>query len=148
MRINENTTIMSDTLNLVLVPYRTEHVPTYHEWMKDEFLQKMTASEPLTLEEEYEMCESWRTDESKCTFIVLSQDMADNRHGPLCEIAGMIGDVNLYLNDLDNAQNAEIEVMIAEPSARRKGFGKCATHMMMRYGNGLDETVDCKGFQD
>lgn len=40
-----------ETPNLVLVPYDIGHVPKYHEWMSREELQKLTASEPLTLNE-------------------------------------------------------------------------------------------------
>jgi hypothetical protein len=44
-------------------------VPKYHEWMKSPFLQEMTASEPLTLEEEYEMQTSWHEDEESTNMI-------------------------------------------------------------------------------
>ncbi|PVH78209.1 hypothetical protein DL98DRAFT_656276 [Cadophora sp. DSE1049] len=57
------------TSSILLVPYEASHVPTYHEWMKDEQIQAETASEPLTLEEEYAMQLSWRTDADKLTFI-------------------------------------------------------------------------------
>ncbi len=33
------------------MPYIPGHVPKYHEWMKTDELQELTASEPLTLDE-------------------------------------------------------------------------------------------------
>jgi RimJ/RimL family protein N-acetyltransferase len=84
----------------------------------------MTASEPLTLEEEYEMQISWRNDNDKCTFIVLKDEQ-------------MIGDVNLFIHPYDNQEGVktgEIEVMIAEKESRGKGHGKSAVIMMLHYG--------------
>lgn len=37
--------------------------------MKDPELLKLTASEPLTLDQEYEMQETWRNDEDSKSFI-------------------------------------------------------------------------------
>jgi hypothetical protein len=47
---------------VVLVPYMRDHVPRYHQWMQDPALLLATGSEPLTLEQEYEMHLSWTTD--------------------------------------------------------------------------------------
>ncbi|KKZ60953.1 hypothetical protein EMCG_04376 [[Emmonsia] crescens] len=55
---------------VLLVPYSKHHVPQYNEWMKDPEIQQATASEPLTLEEEYAMQTTWRTDADKLTYIV------------------------------------------------------------------------------
>ena len=57
----------------ILVPYRPEHVLQYHTWMTDSALLEATASEPLSLEEEYDMQQSWYRDNTKCTFIILSR---------------------------------------------------------------------------
>ena len=66
MRINENTCLIGK--KVVLVPYKPEHVTLYHEWMQDPFLLEMTASERLTLEEEYENQNSWHVDEHSNRF--------------------------------------------------------------------------------
>ncbi len=46
----------------------------------------------------------------------------------------MAGDVNLFFNDEDDTTNCEIEIMIAEPTYRRKGFAREALRLMMAYG--------------
>ncbi|XP_026172053.1 alpha/beta-tubulin-N-acetyltransferase 9 [Mastacembelus armatus] len=130
MKINENTLL--DGHKVVLVPYNAEHVPRYHEWMKSPELQQLTASEPLTLEQEYDMQRSWREESDKCTFIILDkQQWADTS---VEEEQCMVGDVNLFLTDPTDLSLAELEVMIAEPSYRGKGIGKEVTRMMMCYG--------------
>ncbi|EOX93426.1 Acyl-CoA N-acyltransferases superfamily protein isoform 3 [Theobroma cacao] len=95
---------------VIMVPYMEAHVPKYHVWMQDPALLQATGSEPLSLQEEYDMQLSWNED-------------------PLT----MVGDVNIYMNDLDDPQLAEIEIMIAEPKSRGKGLGKESVLMMMAY---------------
>ena len=128
MRINEDTQISYQGKDVVLVPYKDAHVVVYHEWMTRPDLLKLTCSEPLTLAEEYENMESWRTDEGKLTFIILDRG---REHA-------MAGDVNLYLlpdNDEETASEkaAEIEVMIAETKSRRRGLALHALKMLMAY---------------
>ncbi|XP_007886684.1 N-acetyltransferase 9 [Callorhinchus milii] len=130
MRLNRDTVLLGE--RAALVPYSAEHVPRYHEWMKSEELQKLTASEPLTLQQEYEMQRSWREDADKCTFIIL--DRMKRANDSSTEEDCMVGDVNLFLTDPEDPTVAEIEIMIAEPSYRGKGFGKEVTMMMMHYG--------------
>lgn len=61
MRANANLTLRGAACTLV--PYRAEHVPVYHEWMQDPAMLEATASEPLSIEEEYEMQKDWARDE-------------------------------------------------------------------------------------
>ncbi|XP_077233178.1 uncharacterized protein LOC143875498 [Tasmannia lanceolata] len=56
---------------VILVPYMKEHVPKYHQWMQDPAWLEATGSEPLTLDQEYELQLSWTQDPYKQMFIVL-----------------------------------------------------------------------------
>ncbi|MCL7051807.1 hypothetical protein MKW94_005295 [Papaver nudicaule] len=119
---------------VILVPYMKEHVQRYHEWMQDPDLLQATGSEPLTLEQEYDMHLSWTHDTKKHTFIILDKQalIGNFVHGEP-HVEAMVGDVNIYMNDLDDPQMAEIEIMIAEPKSRGKGLGKEAVLMMMAF---------------
>jgi len=61
MKINQGTIVVGS--KVALVPYAKAHVPRYHEWMASPELLELTASEPLSIEEEYEMQASWAKDE-------------------------------------------------------------------------------------
>ncbi|XP_001358261.3 N-acetyltransferase 9-like protein [Drosophila pseudoobscura] len=130
MRLNEKTKLLGK--KVVLVPYEARHVPKYHDWMSNETLRDLTASEELTLSEEYLMQLSWRQDTDKLTFIVLAADIYARDND---EIAAMVGDTNLFLrHEPDTNQKvAEAEIMIAEPQARGKGYGREAMLLMMKY---------------
>ncbi|XP_050504747.1 N-acetyltransferase 9-like protein isoform X2 [Diabrotica virgifera virgifera] len=110
MLINKDTTIQCQ--RVILIPYRKEHVLKYHLWMKSENLQHLTGSEPLTLEEEYEMQKSWLMDENN----------------------SMIGDTNLFFANADDRICAEAEIMIAEEWARGRKCGWEAMLLMFMYG--------------
>ncbi|KAL8242559.1 hypothetical protein R6Q59_012861 [Mikania micrantha] len=119
---------------VILVPYMKQHVLNYHQWMQDPYLLQATGSDPLTLEEEYQMQLSWTQDPLKCTFIILDKDLIPGKfnHGdPYVE--AMVGDVNIYMNDLEDTQLAEIEIMIAEPKSRGKGIGMESVLMMLVF---------------
>ncbi len=129
MRLNARTCVRTE--RLLLVPYEPHHVPRYHAWMLSEELRALTASELLTLEEEYAMQRSWREDQDKLTFILLDRDLFEAAQGPKQdrEVASMVGDVNLFLQE----SCAELEIMLAEPSARGRGLGREAALAMMAF---------------
>lgn len=140
MRLNEHTKLLGQ--RVILVPYEARHVPKYHEWMSNAALRDLTASEELTLNEEYEMQRSWRQDDDKLTFIVLCAETYARTND---EIEAMVGDTNLFLRtDEDEEEEkqaegtsqqiiAEAEIMIASPEARGKGFGREAMLLMLKY---------------
>lgn len=117
--------------NVILVPYQEKHVKRYHGWMKSTELQHLTGSEPLTLEEEYKMQKSWVADKKKCTFIILDEKTFVTTND---EVESMIGDTNLYFNELYDDHSAECEIMIAEEKARGRKLGWQAITTMLYYG--------------
>ncbi|KAJ3566658.1 hypothetical protein NP233_g6864 [Leucocoprinus birnbaumii] len=160
MKENTNTVLLGN--RLVLVPYAAKHVPKYHEWMSDADLRDLTASEPLSLEEEYEMQKTWQKDEDKLTFIILSRHPEDglpildghtpgahiSPEDPRVESLQMVGDVNLFFKgdrlavahettaNEDDEFEVEIEIMIAEKPFRRKGFALESLLLLLTYAAG------------
>ncbi|XP_055837176.1 alpha/beta-tubulin-N-acetyltransferase 9 [Episyrphus balteatus] len=134
MKLNENIKIIGS--NVILVPYEAKHVEKYNKWMQDPKLQELTASEPLSIEEEYRMQTSWRNDDDKLTFLVVSRQLFSETKD---EIESLVGDTNLFLRiDEDEENNtkvrvAEAEIMIAEPSFRRQGLGWEAMLLLLKY---------------
>jgi RimJ/RimL family protein N-acetyltransferase len=137
---------------VTLVPYLPLHVPAYNKWMSSPTLLELTASESLSLEEEYEMCETWRSDDTKHTFIIYSGSTSMEEAGEGLKFVEegmrrMVGDVNMFVrveeevNDEGEVVEAiiegEIEIMIAEETARRKGLGERAVGCMIEYGKRL-----------
>lgn len=55
---------------VILVPYLLNYIEKYHEWMQDPEILDLTASEPLTLEEEIQNQRSWLLDPLKYTFLI------------------------------------------------------------------------------
>ncbi|RUS90732.1 hypothetical protein EGW08_001536 [Elysia chlorotica] len=122
---------------VLLVPYEKHHVQKYHGWMESEELRELTASERLSLEEEYDMQRKWRESPDKCTFIILARDRyeLDTFEDVVQrEIGAMVGDVNIFFPSEDISRDeGEVEIMIADPSVRGKGFGRESLCLMMRY---------------
>ncbi|CAM8949756.1 unnamed protein product [Rhodiola kirilowii] len=119
---------------VIMVPYMRDHVPKYHEWMQSPHLLEATGSEPLTLDQEYQMQLTWVQDPFKQTFIILDNELVVGNFVHGCpHVEAMVGDVNIYMNDMDDSKVAEVEIMIAEPTSRGKGLGKEAVLMMMAF---------------
>ncbi|KAK2443083.1 hypothetical protein P8452_21471 [Trifolium repens] len=145
MAASKKGSISLEGKKVILVPYMEPHVPKYHQWMQDPSLLEATASEPLSLEQEYQMQLSWSRDLNKETFIVLDKDLLVGTfsHGQ-SHVEAMVGDVNIFMNDINNPQIAEVEIMIAEQTSRGKGLGKESVLIMMAFAI---EKLGIKSFQ-
>ncbi|KAL7893779.1 tRNA synthetases class I (M) domain-containing protein [Trichoderma sp. TUCIM 5745] len=117
-------------------------------------IQEATASEPMTLEEEYENQQSWRTSHDKLTFIICEALSGEQRSDDARVVTAKVddssdnmkGDVNFFLylddDDEDGAEQregsqiglrGEIDVMIAGQQHRGKGTGEAAVRTMLAY---------------
>ncbi|KAI5779472.1 GNAT domain-containing protein [Geopyxis carbonaria] len=140
MLLNQKTALLSS--QVLLIPYENHHVPIYHSWMEDEELLNATASQRLTLEEEYAMQKSWRFDPDKLTFIgclppsvpatkILAQDHDASNY--------LFGDVNLFLDgEIDPCTGkesiwGEVEIMVAVKAMQGKGLGRATLLLFLWY---------------
>ncbi|KAF3937643.1 hypothetical protein ABW19_dt0209732 [Dactylella cylindrospora] len=129
--------------------------------MSSESLREATASERLSLPEEYAMQKSWREDFDKLTFIlslpsprILSYQGSDSLSGGLAVVERsddaphlLVGDINLFLSDDDEDDEeasepsevtrkgiiGEVELMIARIDYQGQGFGKIAIAIFIIY---------------
>lgn len=157
MKLNEHTAI--ETSSVLLVPYDTRHVPIYHEWMEDEAMRVATASDRLTLDEEYANQIEWRTAPDKLTFIVCQPPSTPKEDGIVAGVddapGRMVGDINFFLYPWDDEDDdsgsgtsggtggtsssegrqtyGEIDVMIARPENRGRGLGRAAVSAFLHY---------------
>ncbi|KMQ93683.1 n-acetyltransferase 9-like protein [Lasius niger] len=68
---------------------------------------------------------------AECTFIILDKCVFLSTGS---ETDAMIGDTNLFFNDSQQPNIAEIEIMIADEASRGKKRGWESVLLMMRYG--------------
>jgi len=140
MRTNQFTVVMGR--RVILVPYEEYHVAKYHEWMQDSELQTLTASDRLSLEEEYAMQRSWREDDDKCTFIVLDRktfEDSSTKTPDRREIEAMIGDVNLFFIDEEEEEEESAE---DEAKTHCRLDGHCDSASKTAVDNSTASTTD------
>ena len=103
-----------------LVPYLEEHVPLYHSWLSDPEIQRLTCTEPTTLQEEYEYQKDWGS--------------RDDRIIKLIEADGvLIGDISLFKGDqLDKDCMWEVNIMVVKEEHRRHGYAGEALELMLK----------------
>jgi RimJ/RimL family protein N-acetyltransferase len=134
--------------------------------MKDPFLLEMTGSEPLSLQDEVEMQQSWRDDEFKCTFIVLAKETCTfleaatttttntttNTHGEdpeFCQrnVHAMVGDVNLFFSEVEQEEQEGDELQVEAEETKKPQQLQAELDIMIAEqdyrGKGLGKEASC-----
>eukprot|EP01066_Platyproteum_vivax_P004214 Platyproteum_vivax@DN1532_c0_g1_i1.p1 len=101
-----------------LVPFVPEMSEEYHRWLQDSDLRESTGTEPMSLEDVQGVQQEWEQDLNVVALMV-----EDKQHT-------LVGDVNLFVKE----DTAEVNVMIAEVSGRRKGYATEALQLVMKFG--------------
>ena len=119
------------------------------------------------MDEEHAMQRSWRDDGDKLTFIICKpfklegttlrgsyhnsasdyvSTGASGKHLP-DELSAMVGDVNLFISLVEDEKSqgdrfiGELELMIAAPSQRRRGYGRAALIVFLNYIVRFEEAI-------
>ena len=110
-----------------LVRYTPDFVEQYYDWfVKFPELLNLTGTEPFSLQDEIENQRITSEDPFKVVFLIKDLD------------GMLVGDVNCFITQ-DNSDESldfvigEINVMIAEPSARRKGLASESIKVLMEF---------------
>lgn len=112
---------------IALVPYVAIFVEQYHAHMQDDELRDLTASEPMSLADERDLWTALATDSHNARLILVTLDAPHV----------MVGDVNVHI-DPDDGSTAEVDIMVAARSHRRKGFAREALSLLLpECGNAL-----------
>ena len=119
---------------VILTPYKLEHVDKFVSWYQSKPLLELMGMEDLDITRESEIVsfESSRDANEVHCFTLLDKDIYDKSQN---EVESMVGDINLYEDE--DKKSAEITIMVAEESSRRKGFGKPAVIAACLYARDL-----------
>jgi len=116
-------------------------------------IQLATASEPLTLDEEFSMQQSWREDSDKLTFIICKplpdRSVATTiKANTFDSSSEMIGDVNMFISmDKEKLEDGQVEIigelelMVAESKQQHNGYGRSALLTFLYYVLANEKTI-------
>lgn len=98
------------------------YVSTYHRWLQDKYILKMTETDKgLTLEDVAKMRDEIEEADDMAHYLIFDR-----------ETIKPIGDADLC--DIKLGHSAECAIMIGEPACRRKGYATEALELLLDYG--------------
>ena len=107
----------------------------YNEWLKSKEIQDLTETEPCSLTEEYSYQQEWQSNNqstskqySMVKALYFFQELI--KLIQIKETSLIIGDVNLFYEE---GNEAEINLMIADPAQRGHNYAKEALDLLFSY---------------